>query len=74
MRATLFCAALMTFALFIAVTADSAHAVVVEVGFQNDPDCCDNLLVPKVVDELGRGVVNGPPQAGFFKRFLSGRI
>ena len=65
MRATSIFTVLTAFATSLAITAGSAQAVVVEVGFQNDPDCCDNLLVPKVVDELGRGVVNGPPQAGY---------
>jgi len=65
MRSALFCTALMAFAASIAITADSAYAVIVKVGFENDPECCDDLFVPEVVDELGRGVVNGPPQVGY---------
>ena len=65
MRTTIVYTTLMAFALLIGITADSAHAVVVKVGFENDPECCDDLFVPEVVDELGRGVVNGPPQVGY---------
>jgi len=65
MRATSIFTALMAFATSIAVTAGSAQAVVVEVGFQNDPDCCDDLLVPKVVDELGRGNLAVTPDLGY---------
>ncbi len=65
MRATFFVTALMAFAASIAVTSNSADAVVVKVGFDNLHECCDDLSVPEVVDELGRGVVNGPAQPGY---------
>jgi len=65
MRSTLFYAVLMAFVSSVAVTADSAYAVVVKVGFENDPDCCDDLFVPEVVDELGRGNLSGTPSPGY---------